>query len=595
MKKIYLAIALVSALLPVQAQTNVTGPTVSGAWTLSGSPYIVKADLTVPAGSKLRIDPGVQVLVDGPYLITVNGSLLANGKEAQRISFRAKDTTGWGNIMVGHGGWRGIHFSPAGSGVDSSIFRYCDVRDIKNAYEYADGICTERSLRIVHCYFTHNRDMAPVWLKSEDPAVSVVVDSCEFYKNRGHAVYGGYVFRAETAGMSYLRNSKIYGTEWNTQPIYIAGGRMTVERCEVYDNPADDRLGRYGGAIFAGWTDELVIRNNKLYRNEGERAGALYIMDVNGPIDIDNNFISNNFAWGAHLCDNGGGAIAIYGTTAPVRIRNNVMANNESTYKGGAINLEGVSAVITNNTMINNVSRNHGKAIYVGTHNGGSLTDTVKLLVKNNIFQSNVSFFATKDIFAEKRTRIVFDHNFTNSPVSAMIGGTYGFVSIAGDTTHNIMGSDPGMQSPTITSGMITDATAANFGLKNTSPCVNKGDTALCATLSLDIANRTRIAQGRIDIGAYEFQSGTTGIGTGPQKSEGRLSVYPNPASGQVTLSLSTTGGTLRITDIAGRILWSSAVREKVLSVSLAQFAPGLYYVQWWDGTLKGTTSFVRR
>ena len=45
----------------VTAQTNITTTTVTGVWTLAGSPYLVQNYINIPAGQSLTIEPGVAV------------------------------------------------------------------------------------------------------------------------------------------------------------------------------------------------------------------------------------------------------------------------------------------------------------------------------------------------------------------------------------------------------------------------------------------------------------------------------------------------------------------------------------------------------
>jgi hypothetical protein len=83
-----------------------TTTTVSGniaastTWTAAAGPYAVSANVTVPAGVTLTIEPGTTVYFAQGTSLTVNGRLLAEGTPARRIRFtRAPGTTTtWGGI-----------------------------------------------------------------------------------------------------------------------------------------------------------------------------------------------------------------------------------------------------------------------------------------------------------------------------------------------------------------------------------------------------------------------------------------------------------------------------------------------------------------
>jgi hypothetical protein len=93
--------------------TAVSAPTngVSGSiaqdttWRAADSPIIVVGDVTVNLGVTLTIQPGVQVLFSSGTLLTVNGQLLAEGDETNRLLFsRAPGNSGtWGGITVNGG------------------------------------------------------------------------------------------------------------------------------------------------------------------------------------------------------------------------------------------------------------------------------------------------------------------------------------------------------------------------------------------------------------------------------------------------------------------------------------------------------------
>jgi hypothetical protein len=74
-------------------------------WRTVDSPIIVAGDVTVNFGVTLAIEPGVRVLFSSGALLTVNGQLVAEGDETNRLLFsRAPGNTGtWGGINVNGG------------------------------------------------------------------------------------------------------------------------------------------------------------------------------------------------------------------------------------------------------------------------------------------------------------------------------------------------------------------------------------------------------------------------------------------------------------------------------------------------------------
>ncbi len=88
------------------AMTSVAGTLPAGEthWTVAGGPYRVTTTITVPAGSTLRIDPGVTVFFDvGAGISVTGGRLLAEGTELARI--RLANTPGAAS------NWRGLSFN----------------------------------------------------------------------------------------------------------------------------------------------------------------------------------------------------------------------------------------------------------------------------------------------------------------------------------------------------------------------------------------------------------------------------------------------------------------------------------------------------
>src|ERR1035437_9050469 len=88
------------------ASTSITTATVSGHWTLAGSPYLIYNDIQIAGGAALAIDPGVQVFFQGVYNLDVVGILKAAGTLSAPIAFTIADTTGFSsNADNCAGGW----------------------------------------------------------------------------------------------------------------------------------------------------------------------------------------------------------------------------------------------------------------------------------------------------------------------------------------------------------------------------------------------------------------------------------------------------------------------------------------------------------
>ena len=112
-----LALTVPAMAAPLAAATTIPGGNVSGTWDAAGSPYLIDGDITVPAGATLTIDPGVEVLFQSWYSLTVNGTLIADGTENAPILFGGGHETA---------GWLGIRFVNA---PDGSSLTYATVEN----------------------------------------------------------------------------------------------------------------------------------------------------------------------------------------------------------------------------------------------------------------------------------------------------------------------------------------------------------------------------------------------------------------------------------------------------------------------------------
>jgi len=94
MLKLGMAVAMGTLLTEVAKASTLTNGNVSGTWTVTGSPYIATADLTVPSGTVLTLQPGVTIEIPSGVNFTVNGHIVALGTTSQPISFESPPGSG---------------------------------------------------------------------------------------------------------------------------------------------------------------------------------------------------------------------------------------------------------------------------------------------------------------------------------------------------------------------------------------------------------------------------------------------------------------------------------------------------------------------
>ena len=94
-------------------------------WTTDMSPVVITGNITVASGKTLVIDPGVEVLFEGNYSITVRGSIRARGTAENPIVFRSS-AANIENHEGYYGTWKGISLSDS----MNSMNLHCHFHDL---------------------------------------------------------------------------------------------------------------------------------------------------------------------------------------------------------------------------------------------------------------------------------------------------------------------------------------------------------------------------------------------------------------------------------------------------------------------------------
>ncbi len=161
-----------------------------GIWSVDESPYIIGGPIEVPDGMVLSIDPGVEIIWDGPWQLTVNGSIQANGTASDRIGFTAAVPD-----MTTHNIWLNANMP------GSSWFTSCDFTGLSCRSDFTNGgvisIYLSDNVSITDCVFTDNYSSAcggSIALTRSSADISY----CKFI-DTGSLEHGGaiYTFRSD--------------------------------------------------------------------------------------------------------------------------------------------------------------------------------------------------------------------------------------------------------------------------------------------------------------------------------------------------------------------------------------------------------------
>ncbi|MBN2891756.1 MAG: T9SS type A sorting domain-containing protein [Bacteroidales bacterium] len=336
MKKIFIffmALAMISFV--AKAQNTTVSDSIHANTTWSGDTVFVDADIVIDDDIVLTIDPGVVVIFNDFYKIDVQGTLIAEGTEAEMIYFTVLDTTGFGNDY-NHTGWDGIEFdNDSGDMNDNepSSFDFCEFSFAKETDEWYGG-------GVFYIYYYKD----------------ITITSSVFMYNYCDGLGGAIGIQEESEAF--------------------------IDHCTFLYNAAEDG----GGAISVGCYNSSspttpIIQNchfeGNMCFNSGYYGGAAIKTSAYATTRIINNVIIDNHA------DGHGGGILASGYGAPFIFGNLIIGNTSGTHGAGIKVSYESSPYIANNTIIGNVAGYGGGGIHSGQYSG--ITTIVNNIIGNNL------------------------------------------------------------------------------------------------------------------------------------------------------------------------------------------------------------------
>lgn len=316
------------------------GLVVQKTWTAAGSPYCVTGDLQV---SLLTVEPGVTVLVDGPFGIEVLSTITAEGTSANPIVFSSKDSSAR---------WKGFRFTdaPAGSAlvhvviersessaitlVDSHSPRLGDLTIRDNTTNGVGGgmrvVRGKSDLTIVNCDFSNNtaaKGGGALYVKLRR-GFKLTLDKCTFEENVANPTYASGNFAGGAlylrAGAAEITRSSFIGNESRSRCSGVFGCGVTARGGAIYT--------RTKQSVFLG--NNLISGNKTDARNQGDcffggSSGSLGagLFVAKGPVQVENNILACNQATSTNCGPSRrGGGIFVAGGS--VEVVNSTIARN---------------------------------------------------------------------------------------------------------------------------------------------------------------------------------------------------------------------------------------------------------------------------
>jgi len=399
-----------------------------------------------------------------------------------------------------------------------------------------------------------------------------------FTVSDGNDIYVNGNSGIETFGNTVIQNC----VSFNNEGLGIFNSKGVVTNCYIHSNS-------WSGIYNYGTVSDCTVENNSIYGEFGEYYGGGIANRKNGNI-INCKVIGNQvIAWQPNIKNSSSSF-------------NDAEGGGISNWDNGIVD----RCLVMNNTAFSyNVATSGSSQGYVSAYaRGGGIFSTVYAVVSNCCVFNNkaVATKSTSSLGAEAiATGGVYGGNNYNLTIANNTG-------VAGFYYEN--GSEINFSSGPKTANCITDATnigqnfvrptsfigiatsgaqltellKADWHLKAGSQYINAGtltDLPDWFTGGTDLAGKPRTHNGKISIGAYEYDASYTGIN---ELQLSNMTVFPNPATDQITISGLQSGEMLYIYDVNGQRLLLRKATEETEQFVVSQLPSGIYFVKTSNG-----------
>lgn len=582
--------------------TATNGQNITFDATLANQSIVLSSTINIPASKNITINGAnaINISVSGnglvrmfllqstsvnPTKLTVNNITFIKGFSTEfGAAIKAEHQ---GVLIIQNCTFKNNNASQGGSAIFSAFEGYCSIKDCNFESNISISNNNERGSTLM------------IW----GPNASTITGS-SFLNNKG---INGAAINGLNAGLSIINCGFI--------------GNTTADAVKDIGK-ANDFLRGFGGAIYVdrasnstanGAQGSIIVKRCKFDKNIGQSdGGAMYIYtDETDNVLVEECSFDNNEAKKLPTGEGGGGGAIEQMNNSKNRgfvVQNCTFSNNKAAVNGGAIRADWADTDIINCTFYNNkaletkldgYSANGGALVcfsmdnsnlnvfnctfannYAGWVGGAIVSKKENTKLKNTIFYQNTAGNGgnnwkiqqhTSDNYVDLGNNLQFPAKFTNN-----------FNDFNATTSITI--ADPKLNTITNNGGFST-----TMALQSTSPAINAGSG--CSTLDQRGAPRIGIC----DIGAFEFGSVSpvslpglnTTILTDNVETINKFTIYPNPSSGKITISIPFFEKELSckasISDLNGKVLYETTLSDKETDIDLTQFlshTSGIYILQ---------------
>lgn len=382
-------------------------------------------------------------------------------------------------------------------------------------------------------------------------APSITVANCTFRNN-----YSGYEGGAVSLwSTNAVFDNCLFENNWSDYEgagLELSGNSISFDNKAIVRNCVfkNNRSDYEGAAISASWMDleiDQCLFEENVAENEG---GAIsYFADHFSTDEV--RLICRNSVFRNNLAESGGGAAETRGHN---HWYNCLFESNYAGHEGGALShFRDGKVEAVNCTFVDNATSGDGSVLDIF-----SWEDTVAVGASfaNCIFNGNTGNHTLT--LGGAVDSVLVDYSLISTCPPGIICGT-----------GNVYGIAPGF------------ADVNDFHLLPSSPCINAGHNSyLPIGLTTDLDGLERIADGQVDMGAYEFG----GMVANFEKNKKSFSVFPNPVNGILFIQSDIQIEKAILVNMQGQIVreWNDN-KNGLFQLNMDEFPTGAYFIKLCD------------